>query len=209
MKTNQPKTESLLQALEVLAANVRPAIKSADNPFFKKKYADLKEIHHAVKEALQLADLVVSQTTMVSEGAVILRTELIHVATGQKMVSEYPVSFKDINPQSIGSGLTYARRYQLACICGVITDDDDAEAAEGRKSEVPVKKTESKKAETIKAMKNAKTITELQKIVAGCPEDWKNQEFDIFVKSLESKLVAAEIKDQFGAEEIKKEGANS
>ena len=27
----------------------------------------------------------------------------------------------------MGSGLTYARRYQLACICGVVTEDDDAE----------------------------------------------------------------------------------
>jgi hypothetical protein len=43
-----------------------------------------------------------------------------------------PLSKPD--PQGYGSALTYARRYSLASMVGLITEDDDAETACGRAS---------------------------------------------------------------------------
>jgi hypothetical protein len=39
---------------------------------------------------------------------------------------------KDASPQSVGSAITYLRRYALQSFAGVAPEDDDAEAAHGR-----------------------------------------------------------------------------
>jgi hypothetical protein len=60
---------------------------------------------------------------------------LIH-SSGEYVTSTYPLVIKDLNnPQSIGSVVTYARRYTLAAIAGVAQVDDDGEAALGRTHE--------------------------------------------------------------------------
>jgi hypothetical protein len=49
----------------------------------------------------------------------------------KKMDNDTYVPIHD--PQAYGSLITYGRRYSLAALLGVITDDDDAEGAMGRK----------------------------------------------------------------------------
>jgi hypothetical protein len=163
--------DKLLAALFEAKKEIKPALKSAENPFYKSKYADLKEIDHAVKSALENNGLLLIQTTRVGEGNLpILATYLYHVESGQSISSEYPVTYSKPDPQSIGSGLTYARRYQLACICGVITEDDDAEAAMARKETKPDNK-----------QMKAKIISEIQKL-------FKAEELDLYLESVPEEI---------------------
>lgn len=132
--------KKLLSALFEAQKEIKPALKSTDNPFFKSKYADLNEVHHAVKASLEKNGLLVSQITELGEGNMpILITRLFHVESGESIESKYPVVYSKPDPQGIGSGLTYARRYQLATICGVVTEDDDGEKAMDRTTETKSK----------------------------------------------------------------------
>jgi hypothetical protein len=64
--------------------------------------------------------------------------------SGQWISGRYPLKpVKADDPQAMGSAMTYARRYTLAAILGIVTEDDDAEEAMGRQSETK-QKTEAK-----------------------------------------------------------------
>jgi hypothetical protein len=60
-----------------------------------------------------------------------LITTLLH-ESGQWIEGEQPIMAKSDTPQDLGSGITYARRYGLAAIVGVVQVDDDGESAMGR-----------------------------------------------------------------------------
>lgn len=205
--------DKLLAALFEAKKEIKPALKSAENPFYKSKYADLKEIDHAVKSALENNGLLLIQTTWVGEGNLpILKTYLYHVESGQSISSEYPVTYSKPDPQSIGSGLTYARRYQLACICGVITEDDDAEAAMARKETKPETKPDNKQTKPKSAkqlyvdkLESAKNLIELQNLTSEVKPEWNTDEFKSFTKTLENKLkasIVSEVKELFNAEQV-------
>ncbi len=102
--------------------------RDASNPFFKSKYATLQSTWEACREALQDAGLAISQTIHRDNG-VYLRTRLLHVS-GQFIDSECPLLMKEESMQALGSAVSYARRYSLAAIVGLVIDeDDDGEAA--------------------------------------------------------------------------------
>ncbi len=52
--------------------------------------------------------------------------------SGQWIRSRLPMRPKDLSPQSVGSTMTYARRYALAAMVGLAQVDDDAESAQER-----------------------------------------------------------------------------
>jgi hypothetical protein len=63
---------------------------------------------------------------------VTLTTTLLH-ESGEWLSGTMPVRVAKDDPQGVGSGITYARRYALAALCGVVADaDDDGEAGMGR-----------------------------------------------------------------------------
>jgi hypothetical protein len=95
----------------------------------KYKYATLGDIWDACRESLTANGLSVSQFALPSEpGCVLLTTMLLH-SSGQFIsgTESIPVT-GELNPQTYGSAMTYARRYGLAAIVGVVTDDDDAQS---------------------------------------------------------------------------------
>jgi hypothetical protein len=62
-----------------------------------------------------------------------LVTTLVH-ASGQWIKGEMPIITNKMDPQGLGSAITYYRRYSLAAMIGVAPDDDDdAELAQNRK----------------------------------------------------------------------------
>jgi hypothetical protein len=118
---------NIAPAIKKAQANIRGAIKDANNPFFKSKYADLESCWEAVKEPLQAEGLSVVQTMGFIPGAgPTLITTLLHMS-GEYITGEQPVCAKSDNPQDMGSAITYARRYGLSAIVGLIQVDDDAE----------------------------------------------------------------------------------
>lgn len=122
----------LATALAKAQSEMKHAIKDAKNPFFKSDYATLSSISEACLPFLNKHGIAVTQTTEVYETAgVLLVTTMMHVS-GQWISSSYPVHPVKNDPQSLGSALSYARRYSLAGIAGVVVGDDDAESAMDR-----------------------------------------------------------------------------
>lgn len=123
----------LATALAKAQGAMKSAAKSKENPFFKAHYADLPAVWEACRDALSKNGLAVIQTLQFEGVETWLETTLAH-SSGQWMRSRYPVRPAKPDPQGVGSATTYARRYALMAMVGVVADDedDDGEAAVGR-----------------------------------------------------------------------------
>jgi len=131
MKTSESLNE-LADALAKAQGVMETAKKTSTNPFFKSQYADLASVWEACRKPLSDNGLSILQT--LEDGKV--ETILLHTS-GQYVSSVLAFTAKDQTSQSIGSAITYARRYALSAMVGICPDDDDAEAAMGR---VPLNK---------------------------------------------------------------------
>jgi hypothetical protein len=138
------KSESineLATALATAQGQIENAVKDADNPFFKSTYADLASIRDAIRKPFSENGLCVMQPVSVDGPKVIVTTILAH-SSGQWVSSDLAMTAqrqilggaweKIDTPQAIGSAIAYARRYALAAIAAVATEDDDGEGTEGR-----------------------------------------------------------------------------
>jgi hypothetical protein len=111
--------------------------KSASNPFFKSKYADLWTIKAACDPVLSGLGLVVTQFPGDNGSGPTLVTRLCHVS-GEFMEAETPLFMPKDTPQDQGSAITYMRRYSYSAILGIVADpDDDAERAMQRERPKP------------------------------------------------------------------------
>lgn len=61
-----------------------------------------------------------------------IHSELIYVKTGQVLSCDLPLYTDDIDPQSLGSAITYMRRYSLFVLLGIKTQDDDGAKASAK-----------------------------------------------------------------------------
>jgi len=112
-------------ALAKAQAVITGAKQDKANPYFKSRYADLSSVWDACRKALTDQGLSVVQTTQYNEqNLLVLMTTLVH-SSGQWIKGQMPVLTTKQDAQSMGSALTYARRYALAAIAGVAPDDDD------------------------------------------------------------------------------------
>lgn len=140
--------KELFSALIKAQSMIKNAIKDSSNPHYRSKYADLESVWDAVRDALQKNSLAVLQLTDIdSSGAPVLITRVIH-SSGEHLDSRYPLICKDMtDPQKMGSALSYARRYSLGSFLGVISSDDDGNAASNIVTHTPVQqvKPEQKK----------------------------------------------------------------
>jgi len=127
----------LAAALAKAQAAIHGAVKDSKNPHFNSRYADLAAIAEACRKPLSDNELAVIQSPSADANLVRMTTLLLH-SSGEWIESDVlQVQARDAAPQAIGSCLTYLRRYQLAAVCGVAPEDDDAEAAEGRAKSAP------------------------------------------------------------------------
>ena len=134
MQTSESINE-LTTALAKAQGEITGALKESANPFFKSRYADLASCWDACRGPLSKNSLAVFQAAETTELGLVLTTTLAH-GSGQWMRSSLGVTPKDDSPQSMGSALTYARRYALTAMVGIAQVDDDGNAASGRPSTV-------------------------------------------------------------------------
>lgn len=133
------KSESigkLALALANAQHQMKSAAKDSTNPHFKSRYADLASIWDACRDALHANELSVTQipTGNAEMGSVGMLTVLMH-SSGEWIGGEASTKPKDLAPQTVGSAITYLRRYGLASVVGVVAeDDDDGEAAQPRQT---------------------------------------------------------------------------
>jgi hypothetical protein len=120
-------------ALAVAQGKMQHASKDAMNPHFGKSYADLASIVDACRAPLSECGISVVQSPSIVEMSktVVVRTMLAH-KSGQWIAGELGAQVADTKPQTVGSAVTYLRRYGLAAMVGIAPDDDDGNAAQGR-----------------------------------------------------------------------------
>ena len=144
MQTSEQLNE-LASALSKAQGEITGALKSADNPFFKSKYADLAACWDAARGPLTANGLCVVQTPSTTEdGAVQVTTRLLH-SSGQWIEDAMACRPAKADAQALGSITTYLRRYGFAAICGLAQVDDDGESAVDHDGQNASKMTPAKK----------------------------------------------------------------
>ena len=143
----------LAKALLNVQRTVQPIARDAENPFTKSWYASLNSVMDACRDALIENGIWLCQYPVPVEqpNSIGLVTKLTHAESGQWQSSLAVVPLPKADPQGMGSAITYARRYALTAMLGMVTEDDDGEGARtGRKSstrpKLPVNIPESRKA---------------------------------------------------------------
>lgn len=124
----------LAEALAKATAKFQPAFKDTSNPVYKSKYAPLENLIEATRAALCEHGLSVLQMPALSGVDIVLTTMLAH-SSGEWITSTFqlPGTMRDrFDAQTVGSALTYARRYAYQSILNIAGEvDDDGNAAIG------------------------------------------------------------------------------
>lgn len=122
----------LAKALCKCQGEMKAAVFNGHNSYYKSDYADLNAVWDACRAALQAAALAVCQTFEPSQSdhCIDVVTTLMH-DSGEWISGRLTVPYgtgKDhavkVDPQGMGIGITYGRRYALAAILGIISDQD-------------------------------------------------------------------------------------
>lgn len=124
--------DQLFTALSAFQGEVQPPKKTATNPHFKSKFADLAEVLDAVRGPMAKHGLSLTQMPVGTCDGVVRVVTLVGHKSGQwlKGILDMPLAQK--TPQGVGSTVSYARRYCAMAALGIAAEDDDGEAAEGR-----------------------------------------------------------------------------
>lgn len=130
METEATPKMKIAIALSKVQGAIVPPKKDTDNPFFKSKYADLAGVWESVRPLLAANELAFLQLPTTDGNKVSVTGMLIH-SSGESIESTITGSAKDATPQSIGSCITYLRRYQMSAMLGIAAEDDDGAAASG------------------------------------------------------------------------------
>lgn len=156
MKTSE-KIDQIATALAAAQSEMKGALKDAANPFFGSKYADLESVWDACRAPLTKHGLSVVQfPKSKAYGApevyqwetkkgdvqfgvkvcfeVSVLTRLCH-SSGQWMEDRISTLMPNGNAQSVGSAITYLRRYALQSVAGIAPEDDDGNQASGRQGQ--------------------------------------------------------------------------
>jgi len=117
---------NLTKALMLFSIKIGKIKKENTNPFFHSLYADLPAIQDAIADPLQESGLVVTQLPC-GDGLI---TMLAHAESGEYIMANSIMKPVKNDPQSMGSAITYHRRYSLAALLNLNIDkDDDGNAA--------------------------------------------------------------------------------
>lgn len=105
--------------------------KSAINPHFGSKYIPLEELISQLLPVLNKHNFVLLQQPTTLNGEPALKYGLHH-KTGEKIENTMPLLLAKNDPQAQGSAITYARRYSVMSMLGLVADqDDDGNKASG------------------------------------------------------------------------------
>ena len=123
------KMKNIATALAAAQANMGKALKQANNPHFRSKYADLGNVMDACLPALNGAGIALIQPTGENEHGRYVETALIDGESGEILSCRVPLIVSKNDMQGYGSAVTYARRYGLMAMAGIAPEDDDGNAA--------------------------------------------------------------------------------
>lgn len=125
-------------------------------------------MYAAIREVLPKYGLSVAQTMLPrDDGKAHVRTMLMH-SSGQWLAGECVMSCQQQGPQGMGSAITYARRYSLSAMVGVVSeDDDDAEGATNRSRQATASSPARASAAKPKATSQGYNMTQVASEIAA------------------------------------------
>lgn len=146
----------LSKALLALQKDMPTFQKDAINPHFKNTYISLDKLMDGLLPKLHEHGFVLLQgPDQTVHGQPAIKTQLIHAATGQSVEGLLPLVLDKDTSQAQGSAMTYARRYALMSLLGLVADEDD----DGEKASKPKR--------TVKRPSPTNTIPENDKDEGG------------------------------------------
>jgi hypothetical protein len=163
---------ALAAALAAAQGEIENAGKNAANPHFKSRYADLAEILNTVRPVLSRHGIAVIQSPSFEQGETQITTLLMHTS-GEWVRGTCGAPTAKMDPQGVGSACTYLRRYSLAAFCGIAQEDDDANAASGRRAPEPTRAAPPPPAEPIATPEQRAELDRCIAALRGAPLDAK------------------------------------
>lgn len=121
--------KNIANALVAAQMEMEKALKQANNPHFRSKYADLGNVMDACLPALNKHGIALIQPTGENEHGRYVETKLLHGESGESLSCRVPLIVAKNDMQGYGSAVTYARRYGLMAMAGIAPEDDDGNAA--------------------------------------------------------------------------------
>jgi hypothetical protein len=122
------KSESITNlagALSSFQGEVENPKNTANNPYFKSKYAPLNDVLNIVRPVLAKNGLSILQSPSGDGENIVVCTTLLH-SSGEWIEFEPLILKADkATAQGAGSAITYARRYAVSAILGISSEDDD------------------------------------------------------------------------------------
>lgn len=123
---NSPEITELAEAMILVQQTLSPALKDAENTFTNSRYATLHSVMNACRDALLEHGVWLTQYPVSVEANQLgLVTKIVHAETGQWQASLLTIPLPKNDPQGYGSAMTYARRYGLSALIGIVTENDD------------------------------------------------------------------------------------
>ncbi len=140
------ETKNIAEALSKAQSKIISAIKDAKNPVYNSRYATLSSVWDAVRGPFTDNNIAVVQTVDTEGTDYFVSTTLLH-SSGESKTCKMrlillPRVTKDgrtlpVDMQSLGSAISYARRYQLSAMGCVPQEDDDGNEASNKSSAFP------------------------------------------------------------------------
>ena len=131
--------DKLLSKLQKAQANFKELKKSGENKFFKTqdggyhKFSTLNDIFDSCKTALKDENIILFYQCTFQDGMNFLETKIVDTDSGQWIRSQSALGTSNTNPQQIGSGITYFRRYHIQSLLNLEADfEDDGNQASNR-----------------------------------------------------------------------------
>lgn len=119
------QSNNLIGALLAVQGEAPKLQRSAINPAFRSKYVTLDSLMEAILPVLNKNGLVWTALPCRDEGEPALNYRLVHAPTGEALEGTMPLMLAKSDPQGQGSALTYARRYSIMAVLGLVADEDD------------------------------------------------------------------------------------
>ncbi len=154
MKCSESINE-ISKAMSLAQQDMKPAQKDSVNPFFKNKYSTLNSVWESIRSPLTSNGLAVFQDVSSEEKSVSVTTRIVHGSGQWIEFGPLCMPLFKFDPQTMGSTITYAKRYALCAAVGVVADEDD----DGEKGMARDKITK-------------KELTELENIFAECDPEY-------------------------------------
>ncbi len=174
--------------------------KDSVNPFFKSRYADINSLLDVVKPLLNELELICVQPLGVIDGKNILTTQIFD---DDKVILESAIILPDnLDPQKIGSAITYYRRYSLQSLLLLEAEDDDAEGTKPKPEKVETVRELKKEWSDCKKLADASKLWESlneseKKVYRGMKEEAKLRIRKADIEKEISKLTAKNHQQNF------------